>query len=225
MTTFRPRLDVLPAAQRRLWPALADVPEPFVLYGGTALALRLAHRTSVDFDFFAAEALDADELLALPFAGGAEVLQRQPDTLTISVQSEPPVKLSFFGGIDIGRVGHPERTDDGVLQVASMLDLFATKLKVLLQRVAVRDYVDLAATLRAGLRLEDGLGAAVALYGNAFPPVEAAKTLVCFEGDAASLAAMDRELLSRTVAEWNCTVPVVPKAAATSLGAQGPAVR
>ena len=62
--TFRPRLDVLPAAQRRLWPALADVSEPFVLYGGTALALRPAHRTSVDFVFFAAEALDADKLSA-----------------------------------------------------------------------------------------------------------------------------------------------------------------
>ena len=61
---FRPRLDVLPAAQRRLWPTLADVPEPFVLYGGTALALWLAHRTSVDFVFFAAEALDADKLSA-----------------------------------------------------------------------------------------------------------------------------------------------------------------
>ena len=38
--TFRPRLDLLPAAQRRLWPALAEVPEPFVLHGGTALAHR-----------------------------------------------------------------------------------------------------------------------------------------------------------------------------------------
>ena len=222
--TFRPRLDVLPAAQRRLWPALADVPDTFVLYGGTALALRLAHRASVDFDFFTAEPLDADKLLAIPFVGGADVLQRQPDTLTISVRSEPPVKVSFFGGIDIGRVGHPERTDDGVLQVASMLDLFATKLKVLLQRVAVRDYVDLAAILRTGVCLEDGLGAAVALYGNAFPPVEAVKTLVCFEGDAASLAAADRELLNRTAAGWNCAVSDVPKAAATSLDAQGPAV-
>ena len=36
--TFRPRLGVLPAAQRQLWPALADVPEPFVLYGGTRCA-------------------------------------------------------------------------------------------------------------------------------------------------------------------------------------------
>ena len=214
--TFRPRLDVLPA--------LADVPEPFVLYGETALALRLVHRTSVDFGFFAAEALDADRLLALPFVGDADLLQRQPDTLTLSIRSEPPVKVSFFGGIGIGRVGHPERTDDGVLQVASMLDLFATELKVLLQRVAVRDYVDLAAILRAGLRLEDGLGAAVALYGNAFPPVEA-KTLVCFEGDAASPAAADRAFLNRTVAGWNCAVPVVPKTAATSLDARSPTVR
>ena len=121
--TFRPRLDVLPAAQRRLWPAPADVPEPFVLYGGTALALRLAHRASVDFDFFAAEALDADRLLALPFAGGADVRQRQPDTLTLSLRTiRPAVKVSFSGRIDIGRVGHPERADDGVLQVASMLE-------------------------------------------------------------------------------------------------------
>ena len=105
-----------------------------------------------------------------------------------------------------------------------MLDLFATELKVLLQRVAVRDYVDLAAILRAGLRLEDGLGAAVVLYGDAFPPVEA-KTLVCFEGDAASPAAADRAFLNRTVAGWNCAVPVVPKTAATSLDARGPAVR
>ena len=222
---FRPRLDVLPGAQRRHWPALAAVPDTFVLCGGTALARRLAHRASVDFDFFAAEPMDADKLLAIPFVGDADVLQRQPDTLTISLRSEPPVKVSFFGGIDIGRVGHPERTDDGVLQVASMLDLFATKLKVLLQRVAVRDYVDLAAILRAGLRFEDGLGAAVTLYGNTFPPVEAAKTLVCFEGDAADLAAADCELLNRTGAGWNCTVSVVPKVAANSPDAQGPTGR
>lgn len=47
-----PRLDVLPAAQRTLWGKLADVARfPFVLYGGTAVALYLGHRESVDFDF------------------------------------------------------------------------------------------------------------------------------------------------------------------------------
>ena len=168
---------------------------------------------------------DADSRSRFPFVGDADRRQRQPDTLTLSVRSEPPVKVSFFGGVDLGRVGPPERTDDGASQVAPMLDSFATRLKGPPQRVAVRGYVDLAATLRAGLRLEDGPGSAVALHGDAFPPVEAARTLVCFESDAASLAAADRELLNRTVADWNCAVPVVPKAAATSLDARGAALR
>ena len=41
--TFTPRLEVLPDAQRALWPALAGIPDSCVLYGGTALALRLGH--------------------------------------------------------------------------------------------------------------------------------------------------------------------------------------
>ncbi|WP_373321508.1 nucleotidyl transferase AbiEii/AbiGii toxin family protein [Rivihabitans pingtungensis] len=32
----------------------------FVLYGGTAIALRLGHRESVDFDFFSDRPLDRD---------------------------------------------------------------------------------------------------------------------------------------------------------------------
>lgn len=41
---FTPKLEVLPPAQRDLWPKLADLPDHFVLYGGTAvdlLALKL----------------------------------------------------------------------------------------------------------------------------------------------------------------------------------------
>ena len=168
MTTFRPKIDILPPPQRQLWPTLAGVPSNFVLYGGTALALRLGHRNSVDFDFFCTEALDVEQLLGLPFARGADVLQRQQDTLTLSVANT--VKVSFFGGIDFGRVGDPQRTADGVLVVASLLDLFATKLKVLLQRIQRRDYQDLAAILRAGLPLADGLGAAATLFSIAFRP-------------------------------------------------------
>lgn len=54
---------MLPDAQAKLWPKLGDIPEPFVLYGGMALALRLAHRGSVHFDFFAHDPFSARELL------------------------------------------------------------------------------------------------------------------------------------------------------------------
>jgi hypothetical protein len=40
---FTPRVDVLPASQRRLWEELGATPPHFVLYGGTAIALRLGH--------------------------------------------------------------------------------------------------------------------------------------------------------------------------------------
>lgn len=69
---FTPRLDILPPPQRRLWDELSAVPPEFVLYGGTALALHLGHRASMDFDFFGNKPLDPSRLVpAVPFLGGA----------------------------------------------------------------------------------------------------------------------------------------------------------
>ena len=60
---FTPHLDILPPAQRELWPLLgASSTLDFVLYGGTAIALRLGHRPSVDFDFFSESPLDKGAL-------------------------------------------------------------------------------------------------------------------------------------------------------------------
>lgn len=50
--TFSPKFNILPASHRTLWNELKSTPKHFVLYGGTALALRLGHRISEDFDFF-----------------------------------------------------------------------------------------------------------------------------------------------------------------------------
>ena len=219
--TLTPRLTVLPGPQRVLWPSLALLPDAFVLYGGTALALRLGHRTSADFDFFSAEPLDTERLFGLSLLHRAETLQAEPDTLTVSVSpgGADPVKLSFFGGIDTGRVGVPDRTDDDVVWVASMLDLLATKLKVLLQRVSARDYVDIAAILESGLGLADGLGAAVALYGRQFPPMDAVKALGYFsEGDAVNVEPSVRDTLIRHATAWDRTVSAMPKSDQATLG-------
>ena len=56
---FNPKTRILPEAQKEIWPLLAPAPRlSFVLYGGTAVALHLGHRTSIDFDFFRSEPLD-----------------------------------------------------------------------------------------------------------------------------------------------------------------------
>lgn len=201
---FTPRREVLPPAQQKLWPLLAPAAElGFVLYGGTAIALRLGHRTSVDFDFFSSRPLDRHALAAaLPFTRTVTALQATPDTLTFlaPVPGTGPneVKVSFFAMPGFGRIGKPERTDDGVLRIASSVDLLATKLKTILQRAEAKDYRDIAALLRAGGNLATGLGAARTLFGPNFQPGEALKALVYFaDGDLPALDTQDQTLLTR----------------------------
>ncbi|HWF62813.1 MAG TPA: nucleotidyl transferase AbiEii/AbiGii toxin family protein [Nitrospira sp.] len=199
--TFTPRLDILPTAQRKVWLALSHASQlGFVLYGGTAIALRLGHRPSLDFDFFTDRPLRKNELYAaLPFLRRSTLLQETPDTITVlypDSQTEPHVKLSFFGSLTFGRIGEPEMTSDGIAQVAGLDDLMATKLKVILQRIEAKDYQDIAAIIRAGTGLSRGLAGARALYGPAFQPSESLKALVYFEGgDLHRLTPDERTLL------------------------------
>jgi len=186
--SFRPRRDILPPAQDALWAALAPVAgQGFVLYGGTAIALRLGHRASIDFDFFSDRPLHQQRLRrALPLLDTSTTLQESPDSLTVitPAATEPStgVKISFFGAIDFGRVGTPDTTDDGIMQVASLADLMATKLKVILQRIEAKDYLDIAAMLASGAELAHGLAAAKALFGPSFQPSECLKALTWFQG-------------------------------------------
>ncbi|MDP3092108.1 MAG: nucleotidyl transferase AbiEii/AbiGii toxin family protein [Nitrospira sp.] len=138
---FTPHLEILPSAQRLLWTELRPAPRMgFVLYGGTAIALRLGHRASVDFDFFTDQPLNRTALSSsFPFLHRATLLQNTPDSLTVLVppntSDDQHVKVSFFGTLSFGRVGEPDVTADGILQVAALDDLMATKLKVILQRI------------------------------------------------------------------------------------------
>ena len=195
---FEPRLDILPPAQREIWTQLRPAARlSFVLDGGTAVALCLGHRVSLDFDFFRAAPLDKDALhSALPFLSEGSILQDSVDTLAVSVRaSSEAIKLSFFGGIGLGRVGEPLQTADGVLLVASMDDLMASKLKAILDRAEARDYRDIAAMLRHGASLERGLGAFKAMFKG--EPATVLRALGWFkDGDLPALSRADRDLLT-----------------------------
>lgn len=93
--------------------------------------------------------------------------------------------------IRFGRVGVPQTTEDGNVQVAALDDLMARKLKVILQRIKAKDYRDIAAMLSAGASLARGLGAAREIYGQSFQPSESVKAMTYFEGG-------DLHLLTRT---------------------------
>lgn len=194
---FTPNLSILPEPQRRLWAELKDTPKTFVLYGGTALALRLGHRQSEDFDFFSNQSFQPTSLRqSISYLKHAEMTQFQDNTLTAIVDRNGPVKLSFFGSLGIKRVQNPDTADENGIQIASILDLLASKLKTVQARAEAKDYRDIVATLKAGLTLAEGLAAAMAIYGKEFNGALSLKALTFFEdGDLPRLPSEARKQL------------------------------
>jgi hypothetical protein len=195
---FDPRFEVLPPAQIEIWEHLRPAAGlGFALYGGTAIALQLGHRRSVDFDFFSAAPLNKTAVrAALPFVLEAQVEQDEPNTLVV-LCSMPSgrVKVSFFGQIRFGRVNDPMQTRDSVMLVASLDDLMATKLKTILDRAEMRDYRDLAALLDAGVSLPRALAAFRTMFHG--EPRTALTAIGYFgDGDISSLTPEEKRTLT-----------------------------
>jgi len=203
-STVNWHLEILPASQRKLWEAklLHGLPR-WVLYGGTALALRLGHRESVDFDFFSTaqfEPLQLNEQMQF----GDDILQAAPNTLSVMHHG---VKLSFFGGLSLGVVEPPDLLDN--CPIASLPYLGACKLAALVNRVELKDYLDVAALLRGGADLSYLLGCAEAVYHGAFPTAACLKSLTWFDDPAlAGLGPDDRIVLERAALSVE-TIPTV----------------
>jgi Nucleotidyl transferase AbiEii toxin, Type IV TA system len=207
---LEPKFFTLPTAQREIWTSLAAAPQlNFVLYGGTAIALHLGHRESLDFDFFRSDPLDKDQIRSkFQFVRGAAVLQDAPETLVVLAQMPAgTVKVSFFGGIRFGRVNDPLQTSDGGLLVASLDDLMATKLKATLDRAEAKDYRDIAEMISAGVSLPAGLSAFRQMFHG--EPAQVLRAIGFFDdGDLNTLSVTDRSLL-RSARDQVGKMPVV----------------
>jgi hypothetical protein len=208
-------LEILPAPQRAFWDEDAQhLPGGWVLYGGTAVALHLGHRRSLDFDFFSAAPLDRRELRRhCPAVGAAKTLQDEPETLTVVAErAGEPLKLSFFGGITFGRVDEPMRIA-GRPSIASRLDLLGTKLATVTQRIEPRDYLDIAALLASGLTINDGVAALLALYGNQASGLQSIKTIAWFkDGGLDTLLPTEiKDRLTLAAAQYDPRTPPAPK--------------
>ncbi len=204
---FKPRLDILPPAQRRLWPELSQTPEEFTLYGGTAIALRLGHRTSLDFDFFASRPFVPNELMQrIPYLRGAIVRQVAPDTLTVTVERDGAAQVSFFGRLDLRQVAPADRAMGPGIKVAALVDLAGFKVAVVTQRAELKDYIDVHALLtKADIPLARMLAAAAVIYGPEFDPLLALKALAYHEERA--LARLSADMRRDLVAAVRATDP------------------
>jgi hypothetical protein len=167
-------LNVLPENQREVWKRLGATPGNFVLYGGTALALRLGHRESIDFDFFSHPSFQPSVLLrSIPYLEDQTVTQLSESTLSCDIATtKGVVKVSFFGGLSLGQISAPDLAESNGIAIASLKDLFGMKCATVPQRNEVKDYRDIHALIVKGkIELAEGVAAARAIYGKQYNPV------------------------------------------------------
>jgi len=187
--SFSPKLSILPEPQRAIWTELRTTPKQFVLYGGTALALRLGHRVSEDFDFFTNATFVPEDLLkCIPYLHAGKVVLVRENTLTCVLDRNGSVPVSFFGGLGLNRVAEPDAARDNGVQVASLIDIAGCKMAVVQRRAEAKDYRDIASLLENGVDLSKALAAAKAIYGEQFEPATTIRALSYFaDGDLPKL--------------------------------------
>ena len=195
----RSQFEHATAAAAKTIAGIGSNPGSFTLYGGTALTLRLGHRTSVDFDFFSNAPFDPEHLAStLPYLKDAERVQVAPDTLTCRVDRGGPVLVSYFGALGLGQVAERDELKGLTLHVASLLDIAGTKMAVVQKRAELKDYLDVDAMLLHGVDLATALAAGRVVYGRSFNPLITLKALSFFE-DVPSLSSEVRERLCAAV--------------------------
>lgn len=131
--------EVLTKAAAALFPSLSRLPG-FYLAGGTALALQIGHRMSVDFDLFSENAIDRTLLqhVRRVFAeADISPLVSNADELTVLVNG---VKITFLSYPYPPRAALVRHLNVPLLSVR---EIAATKAYTIGRRGSFKDYVDL----------------------------------------------------------------------------------
>ena len=133
----------------------------FNLVGGTALALRIGHRKSIDLDLFTRDEFDLEELKSMLIDKyGLRVSFERGNTLK-----------GFIDGvmIDCIRFDYPHLQDPDIIEgvrLESIPDIIAMKLSAIAQNgTRIKDFIDIA-TLSTKYSFDEMLGFYMAKFPN-----------------------------------------------------------
>lgn len=157
-------IEILNDKQRMLLPVIAQFRREYYLVGGTAIALYLGHRRSIDFDLFKKSRINhkknLDKLSACNFK--MLVTRRVEEQMNLVVND---VKLTFFEyPFDI----QATNKFDTYARMPSLLDLAAMKAYALGRRSKWKDYVDLYFIMKDHNSLAEIQDRAYDLFGELF---------------------------------------------------------
>lgn len=156
--------EILSENQRKLLPLLGRFNREYYLAGGTAIALHIGHRRSVDFDLFKISSLnhkrtiDKIAALRLPYV----ITRRVAGQMNVTVNS---VNLTFL------EYPYPVTAPckfENVIKLPELIDLAAMKAYALGRPSKWKDYVDLYYILKDFYSIGEISGRATGIYGQLF---------------------------------------------------------
>ncbi|MFA5432396.1 MAG: nucleotidyl transferase AbiEii/AbiGii toxin family protein [Candidatus Paceibacterota bacterium] len=134
--------NVLDKKRREILPLFKSLKKDFYLAGGTALALQIGHRDSVDFDFFSKKNIDTEEIFKKikKIFSGHKIVKVREEENTLTVIIDNAIDLSFF--TYKYKLIKPLIKED-YFNLASIEDIGCMKFSAIVGRKSNKDYIDL----------------------------------------------------------------------------------
>lgn len=165
------KLFVLSDERKNILPSFVSWKDEFYLAGGTGLALQIGHRESVDFDFFSPQPFDTEAMIQrLSVLFGEKsftVTQIEKNTLSIILHEE--IKISFMT-YEYKLINSLISTE--YMNIASIPDIACMKLSSIMQRSALKDYVDLYEIMKTS-----SLSQLLSFAKNKYPTIDSTVVL------------------------------------------------
>jgi len=147
--------------------AAMETIEPYILAGGTALAMQIGHRKSEDLDFMMWRRSKTEKPDIDWPAIERELREKVGEIESFNMlgfdQVEfvaAGVKFSFYVSNNYCPVSEPVPYL-GNIRLADIYSIMAMKMEVMLRRMKMRDYYDIYAILREGYDISKGIEAAL----------------------------------------------------------------
>ncbi len=150
--------------QIEILPLVKQFKREFYLVGGTAIALHLGHRRSIDFDLFKFSPLKPKSILQTisGFEYQFTVTRRVTEQLNVNIND---VKFTFYQYPF--KINATEKLED-ILRLPNLLDLAAMKAYAMGRRSKWKDYVDLYFILKDHFTMTQISERATEIFGPLF---------------------------------------------------------
>lgn len=170
-------LNILSDEQKNLFPFLKQFRREFVLVGGTAIALQIGHRKSIDFDLFKQTSINKkkikEKIYSLNYP--KQLIFEDSESIHYLVND---VKITFF---QYPFAIKPAIDIEGIIKMPDLITLAAMKFYAMGRRAKWKDYVDIYFLLKNYFTISEVSKKASEIFADAYSEKLFRQQIIYFE--------------------------------------------